>query len=102
MVIIGKAVWKSIPVTRLVQSGEYDIYDYHNPDDTFKTNQFKVKLDGVIDTNWAQHYLNFDLTYTNKSRNRYNGINQYIQFETGTMLVIFTKIPTTGSQKKEI
>ncbi|WP_441375421.1 TonB-dependent siderophore receptor [Acinetobacter lwoffii] len=63
------------------KAGEYDIYDYQNPDETFKTNQFKVKLDGVIDTNWVQHHLNFDLTYTDKSRNRYNGINQYINSE---------------------
>ncbi len=45
-------------------NGNYDIYDYRNPDDTFKTNQFKVKLDGVIDTNWAQH--------------RYPGLNRNI------------------------
>src|SRR5690606_13604659 len=62
-------------------NGHYDIYDFRNPDDTFKTNQFKVKLDGVIDTNWVQHHLNFDLIYTDKSRNRYNGINQYINSE---------------------
>ena len=59
-------------------NGNYDIYDYRNPDDTFKTNQFKVKLDGVIDTNWAQHYLNFDITQTNKSRDRYPGLNRNI------------------------
>ncbi|WP_277559686.1 TonB-dependent siderophore receptor [Acinetobacter beijerinckii] len=59
-------------------NGHYDIYDYQNPDDTFKTNQFKVKLDGVIDTNWAQHYLNFDITQTNKSRDRFVGVNEWI------------------------
>lgn len=59
-------------------NGNYDIYDYRNPDDTFKTNQFKVKLDGVIDTNWAQHYLNFDITQTNKSRDRFVGVNEWI------------------------
>jgi iron complex outermembrane receptor protein len=60
------------------KAGEYDIYDYQNPDETFKTNQFKVKLDGVIDTNWAQHYLNFDITQTNKSRDRFAGVNEWI------------------------
>lgn len=60
------------------EQGEYDIYDYQNPDDTFKTNQFKVKLDGVIDSNWAQHYLNFDITQTNKSRDRFVGVNEWI------------------------
>jgi len=59
-------------------NGNYDIYDYRNPDDTFKTNQFKVKLDGVIDSNWAQHHLNFDITQTNKSRDRFTGVNEWI------------------------
>lgn len=63
------------------EQGEYDIYDYQNPDDTYQTNQFKIKLDGLLHTDWALHYLNFDLTYTDKSRNRYNGINQYINSE---------------------
>lgn len=59
-------------------NGNYNIYDYRNPDDTFKTNQFKVKLDGVIDSNWAQHHLNFDITQTNKSRDRFAGVNEWI------------------------
>ncbi len=59
-------------------NGNYDIYDYRNPDDTFKTNQFKVKLDGVMDTNWAQHHLNFEITQTNKSRDRFTGVNEWI------------------------
>ncbi|WP_273779276.1 TonB-dependent siderophore receptor [Acinetobacter sp. GSS19] len=59
-------------------NGNYDIYDYRNPDDTFKTNQFKVKLDGVMDSNWAQHHLNFEITQTNKSRDRFTGVNEWI------------------------
>ena len=63
------------------KAGEYDIYDYQNPDDTYQTNQFKIKLDGLLHTDRALHYLNFDLTHTDKSRNRYNGVNQYINSE---------------------
>lgn len=63
------------------EQGEYDIYDYQNPDDTYETNQFKIKLDGLLHTDRALHYLNFDLTHTDKSRNRYNGVNQYINSE---------------------
>ena len=63
------------------EQGEYDIYDYQNPDDTYQTNQFKIKLDGLLHTDRALHYLNFDLTHTDKSRNRYNGVNQYINSE---------------------
>src|SRR5690606_4738867 len=28
--------------------------------------------------NWAQHYLNFDITQTNKSRDRFAGVNEWI------------------------
>lgn len=66
------------PCNTFGEQGEYDIYDYQNPDDTFKTNQFKVKLDGVIATNWAQHYLNFDITQTNKSRDRFGDVYEWI------------------------
>ncbi len=58
---------------------------YRNPDETFKTNQFKVKLDGVIDTNWAQHYLNFDVTQTNKSRDRYCWMSNRMAYDVGNI-----------------
>lgn len=58
--------------------GEYDLYDYQNPNDTFKTNQFKIKLDGLVNTDWAKHHLSFDLTQTDKSRHHYTGIYQYV------------------------
>ncbi|WP_326518589.1 TonB-dependent siderophore receptor [Acinetobacter sp. CAAS 2-6] len=60
------------------KDGEYDIYDYQNPDDTYQTNQFKIKLDGLLRTDWALHHLNFDITQTNKSRHHYKGIYQYV------------------------
>ncbi|MDO5541689.1 MAG: TonB-dependent siderophore receptor [Acinetobacter sp.] len=61
--------------------GEYDLYDYQNPNDTFKTNQFKVKLDGLVDTDWAKHHLSFDITQTNKSRSRYQELYNGIDVE---------------------
>ncbi len=60
------------------ENGEYDIYDYRNPDDTYETNQLKLKLNGKYTTRAIFHDLNFELTQTNKSRHRYKGVNQYI------------------------
>lgn len=60
------------------KNGNYDIYDYQNPDDTFETNQFKIKLDGLVETSWAQHHLNFDITQTNKTRDRFASVNKWI------------------------
>lgn len=60
------------------KNGNYDIYDYQNPDDTFETNQFKIKLDGLVETSLAQHHLNFDITQTNKTRDRFASVNKWI------------------------
>lgn len=79
--------------------GEYDLYDYQNPNDTFKTNQFKVKLDGLVDTDWAKHHLSFDLTQTDKSRHPYKGIYQYVN--STDYVGNITKIPTIGFEKKK-
>lgn len=59
-------------------NGNYDIYDYRSPDDTFKTNQFKIKLDGLFHTDWAHHHLNFDIAQTNKTRDRFDSVNEWI------------------------
>ncbi|NHB58854.1 TonB-dependent siderophore receptor [Acinetobacter sp. 194] len=57
------------------QNGNYDIYDYQNPDDTFKTSQFKMNLDGQLDTTSAVHHLNIELAQLYKTRDRYGSVN---------------------------
>ncbi|MDM1342020.1 MULTISPECIES: TonB-dependent siderophore receptor [Acinetobacter] len=87
------------------KAGEYDIYDYQNPDETFKTNQFKVKLDGVIDTNWAQHYLHFDITQTNKSRDRFAGVNEWKWIGVGniyTETIDFSPVTANAGPKYQV
>ncbi|CAM4338916.1 TonB-dependent siderophore receptor [Acinetobacter pragensis] len=61
-------------------SGNYDIYDYQNPNDTYVTSQLKAQLQGQWA--WADtlHHLNFELAQTNKSRKRYGSVNEYIGF----------------------
>jgi len=59
-------------------NGNYDIYDYQNPNDVFVTNQIKAQLNGQLATTWALHQLNFELAQTNKSRNRYGSVNKLI------------------------
>lgn len=59
-------------------NGNYDIYDYQNPDDTFKTSQFKVQLAGQVKGAGALHHLNANLDYLNKKRDRFSSVNELI------------------------
>ncbi|MQW92002.1 TonB-dependent siderophore receptor [Acinetobacter sp. dk771] len=60
------------------KNGNYDIYDYRNPDDTFKTNQLKFQADGTINSNWAIHHINYELAHTHKTRDRFASLNKKI------------------------
>lgn len=60
------------------KNGHYDIYDYQNPNDSFNTDQFKINLDGLVETDWALHHLYFDITQTNKTRDRFASVNEWI------------------------
>ncbi|ANF83343.1 TonB-dependent receptor (plasmid) [Acinetobacter sp. NCu2D-2] len=59
-------------------NGEYDIYDYKNPDDTYETNQLKINLNGNYLTGSIVHGVNLEVSQTNKSRHRHKGVNKYI------------------------
>jgi iron complex outermembrane receptor protein len=59
-------------------NGNYDLYNYVQPDDTRKTNQYKAGLNGRLDTAGIQHQLALELSHTDKTRDRYVAINQVI------------------------
>ena len=59
-------------------NGNYDIYDYQNPDDTFKSSQFKAQLDGQLKSAWALHHLRTNLVYLHKTRDRFASVNKLI------------------------
>ena len=65
---------------RFDKNGNYDIYDYQNPDDTYITNQLKGQLQGQWSLANTLHYLNFELAQTDKSRKRYGSVNKSIGF----------------------
>ena len=61
-------------------NGNYNIYDYQNPDDTYVTNQLKGQLQGQWSLANTLHHLNFELAQTNKSRKRYGSVYESIGF----------------------
>ena len=42
------------------QNGNYDIYDFRSPDDSYLTNQFKAGLNGQFSTGSWQHKLSLN------------------------------------------
>ncbi len=61
-------------------NGNYDIYDYQNPDDTYVTRQLKAQLQGQWSLANTLHHLNFELAQTDKSRKRSDRVNEYIGY----------------------
>ncbi|WHR57978.1 TonB-dependent siderophore receptor [Acinetobacter haemolyticus] len=58
------------------ENGNYDIYDFRSPDDSYLTNQFKTGLNGKFATGTWQHSLNIELSHTYKRRAQYDAINE--------------------------
>lgn len=59
-------------------NGDYDIYDYRSPKDTYLTNQFKAQVEGQFTTNLLTHNMTVAVSETDKSRTRFKGINEYV------------------------
>lgn len=60
------------------QNGNYDIYDFRSPDDSYLTNQFKAGLNGQFITGTWQHKLSLELSHTYKRHAQYDAINQAV------------------------
>ena len=60
------------------QNGNYDIYDFRSPDDSYLTNQFKAGLNGQFSTGSWQHKLSLELSQTYKRHAQYDAINQAV------------------------
>ncbi|QBQ16247.1 TonB-dependent siderophore receptor [Acinetobacter haemolyticus] len=60
------------------KNGNYDIYDFRSPDDSYLTNQFKTGLNGKFATGTWQHNLNIELSHTYKRRAQYDAINELV------------------------
>ncbi|MFW2057905.1 TonB-dependent siderophore receptor [Acinetobacter haemolyticus] len=60
------------------KNGNYEIYDFRSPDDSYLTNQFKTGLNGKFTTGTWQHSLNIELSHTYKRRAQYDAINELV------------------------
>lgn len=59
-------------------NGDYDVYDYRNPKDTYITNQLKAQFEGEFTAGSINHHTVFALSELEKSRTRYKGVNEYV------------------------
>ncbi|NNP75681.1 TonB-dependent receptor [Acinetobacter sp. Ac_3412] len=78
------------------QNGNYDIYEFRSPDDSYLTNQFKAGLNGKFDTGSWQHKLNLELSQSYKRHAQYDAINELV----GTGNIYTDPIQYTPSDKK--
>lgn len=58
--------------------GNYDIYNYRNPNDRYVTDQFKAALSGEFATGGIAHQLNLELTQTQKQHKKHAEVNQLL------------------------
>ena len=58
--------------------GNYDIYDFRSPDDSYLSNQFKTGLNGKFSTGAWQHNLSLELSHAYKRHTQYDAINEWI------------------------
>lgn len=58
------------------QNGNYDIYDFQSPNDTYLTNQVKTGLNGKLNTGAWLHHLSLELSQTYKRHAQYDAINE--------------------------
>lgn len=67
------------------QNGNYDIYDFRSPDDSYLTNQFKTGLNGKFNTGAWQHNLSLELSHAYKRHAQYESTNSMIWVGTGNI-----------------
>lgn len=60
------------------QNGNYDIYEFRSPNDSYLTNQFKTGLNGKFNTGTWQHNLSLELSQTYKRHAQYDAINESV------------------------
>ena len=67
------------------QNGNYDIYDFRSPDDSYLTNQFKTGLNGKFNTGAWQHNLSLELSHAYKRHSQYESTYSMINVGTGNI-----------------
>lgn len=67
-----------VPGNAFGPNGEYDIYDYRNPDDTRITDQLRATLEGEFDTGNVGHSISIGGSTLHRSIDRHASVNAYV------------------------
>ena len=65
--------------------GNYDIYDFRSPDDSYLTNQFKTGLNGAFNTGAWQHSLSLELSHAYKRHTQYESTYSMVNVGAGNI-----------------
>ena len=65
--------------------GNYDIYDFRSPDDSYLTNQFKTGLNGAFNTGAWQHSLSLELLHAYKRHTQYESTFSMVNVGAGNI-----------------
>ena len=69
------------------QNGNYDIYEFRSPNDTYLTNQVKTGLNGQFNTGTWLHHVSLELSQTYKRHAQYETMNTMVGVGTGNIYV---------------
>ena len=67
------------------QNGNYDIYDFRSPDDSYLTHQFKTGLNGKFNTGAWQHNLSLELSHAYKRHTQYESTYSMVNVGAGNI-----------------
>ena len=67
------------------QNGNYDIYDFRSPDDSYLTHQFKTGLNGKFSTGAWQHSLSLELSHAYKRHTQYESTYSMVNVGAGNI-----------------
>lgn len=65
--------------------GNYDIYDFRSPDDSYLTHQFKTGLNGKFSTGAWQHSLSLELSHAYKRHTQYESTYSMVNVGAGNI-----------------
>lgn len=93
------ACWTGeVPGNAFSPDGDYDIYDYRNPDDTRVSDELRASLDGSFRTGRLRHELSLGVSTFRREIERYLHVNDYV----GTGNINDPQVPVFAPSPKEI
>lgn len=77
-------------------NGDYDVYDYRNPDDTRINREARAVLSGAFDTGPVSHELTFGAGTLRRTVDRHASLNEYV----GTTSIFDPEVPVFAPSPK--